>query len=76
MALGGDEFAILAEDIADDALAALITRIESAVSRPLPNIAVQVSASIGTAPITPQTTDLDTLLHSADQAMYQTKHHC
>ena len=71
--LGGDEFAILAEDIADDDLAALIARLESAVSRPLPNIAVQVTTSIGTAPITPETTDLDTLLHAADQAMYTTK---
>jgi diguanylate cyclase (GGDEF)-like protein/PAS domain S-box-containing protein len=72
--LGGDEFAILAEDIADDALAALITRLESAVSRPLPDITVQVTASIGTAPITPQTTDLDALLHTFDKAMYTTKH--
>jgi diguanylate cyclase (GGDEF)-like protein len=71
--LGGDEFAILAEDIADDDLATLITRLEAAVSRPLPNISVEVTASIGTAPITPETTDLDTLLHTADQAMYTTK---
>jgi diguanylate cyclase (GGDEF)-like protein/PAS domain S-box-containing protein len=71
--LGGDEFAIVAEDIADDALAALITRLEAAVSRPLPHISVQVTTSIGTAAITPETTDLDTLLHTADQAMYQAK---
>ncbi|MFI7060289.1 diguanylate cyclase domain-containing protein [Kribbella sp. NPDC050124] len=71
--LGGDEFAILAEDIADDDLAALISRLETAVSRPLPNITVEVTTSIGTAPITPETTDLDTLLHIADQAMYLTK---
>ncbi|WP_241996084.1 diguanylate cyclase domain-containing protein [Kribbella antiqua] len=71
--LGGDEFAILAEDIADDALAALIARLESAVSQPLPNITVQVTTSVGTAPITPASTDLDTLLHQADQAMYTTK---
>ncbi|MFG1818428.1 diguanylate cyclase domain-containing protein [Kribbella sp. NPDC049174] len=71
--LGGDEFAILAEDIADDDLATLISRLESAVSRPLPDITVQVTTSIGTAPITPETTDLDTLLHTADQAMYESK---
>ncbi len=71
--LGGDEFAILAEDIGDDDLAALIARLESAVSRPLPAITVQVTTSIGTAPITPETTDLDTVLHIADQAMYLTK---
>jgi len=71
--LGGDEFAILAEDIADDDLATLIARLESAVSRPLPDITVQVTTSIGTAPITPETTDLDALLHTADQAMYEAK---
>jgi diguanylate cyclase (GGDEF)-like protein/PAS domain S-box-containing protein len=72
--LGGDEFAVLAEDIAGEDLAALIARLESAVSRPLPNIAVQVTTSIGTVPITPDSTDLDTLLHQADQAMYTAKH--
>jgi len=71
--LGGDEFAVLAEDIADDDLATLIARLESAVSRPLPDISVQITTSIGTAPITPETTDLDTLLHTADQAMYEAK---
>jgi diguanylate cyclase (GGDEF)-like protein/PAS domain S-box-containing protein len=72
--LGGDEFAVLAEDIAGDDLATLIARLEYAVSRPLPNIAVEVTASIGTVPITPASTDLDTLLHEADQAMYAAKH--
>ncbi|MGW6281432.1 diguanylate cyclase domain-containing protein [Kribbella sp. NPDC055071] len=72
--LGGDEFAVLAEDIAGDDLAALIARLEAAVSRPLPNIAVEVTTSIGTVPITPAATDLDTLLHQADQAMYAAKH--
>ncbi|MEV0796122.1 diguanylate cyclase [Kribbella sp. NPDC050281] len=72
--LGGDEFAILAEDIVDEDLATLITRLETAVSRPLPGITIEVSTSIGTAPITPGSTDLDTLLHTADQAMYDAKH--
>jgi diguanylate cyclase (GGDEF)-like protein/PAS domain S-box-containing protein len=71
--LGGDEFAVLAEDITGDDLDTLITRLESAVSRPLPNIAVKVTTSVGTVPITPTTTDLDTLLHQADQAMYLAK---
>ncbi|WP_406049292.1 diguanylate cyclase domain-containing protein [Kribbella sp. NBC_00889] len=72
--LGGDEFAILAEDIVDEDLATLIARLETAVSRPLPGITIEVSTSIGTAPITPGSTDLDTLLHTADQAMYDAKH--
>ncbi|RZT15114.1 PAS domain S-box-containing protein/diguanylate cyclase (GGDEF)-like protein [Kribbella sp. VKM Ac-2569] len=71
--LGGDEFAVLAEDITGDDLTTLITRLETAVSRPLPNIAVEVTTSVGTVPITPTTTDLDTLLHEADQAMYTAK---
>jgi diguanylate cyclase (GGDEF)-like protein/PAS domain S-box-containing protein len=72
--LGGDEFAVLAEDIAGDDLTTLISRLESAVSRPLPNIAVNVTASIGTVPITPDASDLETLLREADQAMYAAKH--
>jgi PleD family two-component response regulator len=44
------------------------------VSRPLPNIAVKVTTSIGTVAITPGTSDLDSLLHQADQAMYAAKH--
>lgn len=71
--LGGDEFAVLAEDITGDDLSTLITRLEDAVSRPLPNIDIQVTTSVGTVPITPTTTDLDTLLHEADQAMYTAK---
>ena len=72
--LGGDEFAVLAEDIAGEDLTTLISRLESAVSRPLPNIAVEVTTSIGTVPITPDASDLDNLLHEADQAMYAAKH--
>jgi diguanylate cyclase (GGDEF)-like protein/PAS domain S-box-containing protein len=72
--LGGDEFAVLAEDIAGEDLTTLISRLDSAVSRPLPNIAVKVTTSIGTVPITPDASDLDTLLHEADQAMYAAKH--
>jgi diguanylate cyclase (GGDEF)-like protein/PAS domain S-box-containing protein len=72
--LGGDEFAVLAEDIADDDLLTLIARLEAAVSAPLPGITVQVTASIGTVPITATTTNLDTLLHEADKAMYAVKH--
>jgi diguanylate cyclase (GGDEF)-like protein/PAS domain S-box-containing protein len=73
--LGGDEFAVLAEDIAGDDLDTLISRLEAAVSVPLPNIEVEITTSVGTVPITPTSTDLDALLHQADQAMYATKHH-
>ncbi|MBB6565869.1 diguanylate cyclase domain-containing protein [Kribbella sandramycini] len=73
--LGGDEFAILAEDITPEALTTLITRLTTAVNRPLDGITIAVTTAIGTTPITPTSPDLDTLLHTADQAMYATKTH-
>ena len=37
-------------------------------------IDVKVTTSVGTVAITPASTDLDALLHQADQAMYAVKH--
>ncbi len=71
--LGGDEFAILAEEIDDDDLTALIRRLEESIRRPLTGIDVPVTTSIGTAAVTPFSTDLDELLRTADHAMYQAK---
>ena len=73
--LGGDEFAILAEDISGDDLDVLMTRITESISRPLEGIDVPVTASIGTAVVTPYVSDLDELLRTADSAMYQAKRH-
>jgi len=71
--LGGDEFAILAEDISGEDLNFLMHRISEAIARPLTDIDVPVTASIGTAVVSPYVSDLDELLRTADDAMYQAK---
>ena len=71
--LGGDEFAILAEDIDGDDLDVLMRRIDESISRPLEGIDVPVTASIGTAIVSPYASNLDELLRTADDAMYQVK---
>jgi diguanylate cyclase (GGDEF)-like protein/PAS domain S-box-containing protein len=71
--LGGDEFAILAEDIDGDDLDVLMRRIDESISRPLEGIDVPVTASIGTAIVSPYAADLDELLRTADNAMYEAK---
>jgi diguanylate cyclase (GGDEF)-like protein/PAS domain S-box-containing protein len=71
--LGGDEFAILAEDIDGDALDLLMRRIDESISKPLEGIDVAVTASIGTAVVSPYAADLDELLRTADNAMYEAK---
>jgi GGDEF domain-containing protein len=48
-------------------------RIEDSINRPLTGIDVPVTASIGTAVVSPYTADLDELLRTADQAMYHAK---
>ncbi|WP_238334746.1 diguanylate cyclase domain-containing protein [Kribbella amoyensis] len=72
--LGGDEFVILAEEIDGTDLDALIRRVEESIGRPLAGIDVPVTASIGTAVVSPYSADLDELLRTADQAMYEAKH--
>ena len=74
--IGGDEFIVLITDI--DGETSLITKIESLLkeaSRPLEfkghNIAI--GASIGIALYPEHGDDAETLLHHADQAMYQAK---
>ncbi len=76
--IGGDEFIVLITDINSDNT--LITKIESLLyeaSRPIKfkghNIAV--GASIGIALYPDHGEDAETLLHHADQAMYQAKNH-
>jgi diguanylate cyclase (GGDEF)-like protein/PAS domain S-box-containing protein len=71
--LGGDEFAILAEEIEGDDLDALMRRIDESIRSPLAGIDVAVTASIGTAVVSPYATDLDELLRTADHAMYEAK---
>lgn len=71
--LGGDEFAILAEDIDADDLDQLTDRVLQAIARPLPEVEVAVTASIGAAVLDPDSATLDSLLRHADRAMYEVK---
>jgi diguanylate cyclase (GGDEF)-like protein len=74
--IGGDEFTVLLEDVADeDEVIAAVERIEAAMADPLPieNHALFVSTSIGiavsgAAPIGPEA-----MLRRADLAMYRAK---
>ncbi len=72
---GGDEFVIIATEIADRPQAAeLAERVLEAVSRPMPGVGFPaMTASIGIAMIT-QTCDAPEAIRRADRAMYATKH--
>jgi len=74
--IGGDEFIVLITDI--DGETSLITKIESLLkeaSRPLEfkGHKIAIGASIGIALYPDHGDDVETLLHHADQAMYQAK---
>ncbi len=76
--IGGDEFIVLITDI--DGETTLITKIEmllQAASQPVEfrGHRISVSASIGIAMYPEHGDAVETLLHHADQAMYQAKHH-
>ena len=76
--IGGDEFIVLITDI--DRETTLITKIESLLREASSGLEfeghrVAVSASIGVALYPEHGDDAETLLHHADQAMYQAKHH-
>ena len=75
---GGDEFAILIEDVVDEADAlAVATRLAEALRAPmqLGDTAVRIAASIGVALGGGGTNDVaDDLLRNADVAMYAAKH--
>lgn len=76
--IGGDEFIVLITDI--DRETTLITKIESLLREASSGLEfeghrVAVSASIGVALYPEHGDNAETLLHHADQAMYQAKHH-
>ncbi len=76
--IGGDEFIVLITDINSDN--SLITKIESLLyeaSRPIKfkGHNISVGASIGIALYPDHGENAETLLHHADQAMYQAKNH-
>ena len=71
--IGGDEFAILAEDITNDDLTSLTNRLVDAIGEPLPGVDVKISASIGATVLDARSSNLDTLLRAADRKMYDVK---
>ena len=71
---GGDEFAILVEDVPDDEVGDLTTRVTTSLGDPFrfQGRAVTVTASIGVAQATTDATAL-TMLRDADAAMHRAK---
>ncbi len=73
---GGDEFAILLEDVADEADAlAVATRVAEALRQPMSigHVEVRIAASIGVAMSGPGHESAGDLLRNADVAMYAAK---
>ncbi|MCU1373803.1 MAG: hypothetical protein JWO68_1089 [Actinomycetia bacterium] len=73
---GGDEFVILAEDLADDADAVVVAqKLADALREPIAigSQEIVVTASIGIAVADPKTATPETLVRDADVAMYRAK---
>jgi diguanylate cyclase (GGDEF)-like protein len=75
--LGGDEFIVGIEDVEDESSAiTLAHRLIAAVSQPIQvdeDLTVHVGASVGIALGRAGETDVETLLHEADLAVYRAK---
>lgn len=75
--LGGDEFIVGIEDAEDEAaVLVLANRLVTVMKQPIQvtdDLAVQVGASVGVAVGRGGETDVETLLHEADLAVYQAK---
>ena len=74
--LGGDEFVLLLSELkSSDEADILITRILCEMARPFPidQQILKISASVGATIFPFDSSDTDTLLRHADQAMYQAK---
>jgi predicted signal transduction protein with EAL and GGDEF domain len=75
--LGGDEFVVGVEDVTDEsAVITLAHRLIAAISQPIrvgEDLTVQVGASVGIALGRGGETDVETLLHEADLAVYRAK---
>ena len=73
--LGGDEFAVFLPRAGTESAMTIGRQLRAAVRRPvlIDEVAVAVDASIGVAQAPTHGTDLSTLLHCADVAMYRAK---
>ncbi|MCU1484802.1 MAG: diguanylate cyclase [Actinomycetia bacterium] len=73
---GGDEFVILAEDLADEADAVIVAeKLAEALREPIAigTQEIVVSSSVGIAVADPETATPETLVRDADVAMYRAK---
>ena len=71
--VGGDEFLLVAEEVAEaDALAALVARVRTALG-PRPGGAAAIPASVGAARLPEDGSTLDEVTRVADAAMYRDK---
>lgn len=76
--VGGDEFYMYVPNVDADDIVAFVERLQSLLTeRPfrLGRETIPIRASIGVSVAPDQGEDLDTLIHKADQAMYQIKQH-
>lgn len=73
--LGGDEFGIILADPGNGKIAEIAKRLIAEIGRPfnLDGKIIQVSASMGVAPISPQDMDTSPVIKRADIALYQVK---
>ena len=74
--LGGDEFTVILREIHNrNQVKQIAQRILTVLSKPyeLDSLQCSSSASIGISLIAKDSEDIDTLIHNADQAMYQAK---
>lgn len=71
--LGGEEFAVLAQDVSDGEAMALAERLRQAIEGMDARDCPAVTASFGVAPLRPGT-DLDLAMAEADAALYAAKH--
>lgn len=75
--IGGDEFAVLLCDVRyPDDVEPIVVKLHKAISAPIildDGTEVAVGASIGIALVTADGNSMESLLHNADQAMYQAK---
>ena len=72
--LGGDEFALVLPETDADAAANPLDRIRSAVKEVAEGLGYGVSASIGAVTFVHPPEDVNVLLRSADELMYEAKH--
>jgi diguanylate cyclase (GGDEF)-like protein len=74
---GGEEFAVLAPDIDREGVAILAERAREALAEEpvqVGDVPIELTLSVGAALATGDLRSPDTLVHAADQALYQAKH--